>query len=87
MFFVVGYWILLDEINLATSEMLQCLSGVLDEHAQIHLWEKGDDKPIKRNENFHLFAAMNPSTDVGKKDLPIGIRNRYVEIILLCNNS
>lgn len=56
--------------------MLQCLSGVLDEHAQIHLWEKGDDKPIQRHDGFHLFAAMNPSTDVGKKDLPIGIRNR-----------
>jgi midasin len=49
----------------------------LDEKAQIHLWEKGDEEPIQRHENFHLFAAMNPSTDVGKKDLPLGIRNRY----------
>jgi len=56
--------------------MLQCLSSILDEKAQIHLWEKGDEEPIQRHPNFHLFAAMNPSTDVGKKDLPIGIRNR-----------
>ena len=71
-----GYWILLDEINLATPEMLQCLAGALESHAQIHLWEKGDQAPIKRSKNFHLFAAMNPSTDVGKKDLPLGLRNR-----------
>ncbi|CAG7831172.1 unnamed protein product, partial [Allacma fusca] len=71
-----GHWILLDEINLATPEMLQCLSGVLESQAQIYLWEKGDEAPIKRHKNFHLFAAMNPSTDVGKKDLPLGLRNR-----------
>ncbi|CAG7679425.1 unnamed protein product, partial [Allacma fusca] len=69
----------LDEINLATPEMLQCLSGVLESQAQIHLWEKGDEAPIKRHKNFHLFAAMNPSTDVGKKDLPLGLRNRFTE--------
>lgn len=71
-----GYWILLDEINLATPEMLQCLSGILDGDSDIHLWEKGDDCPIKRHPDFHLFAAMNPSTDVGKKDLPLGLRSR-----------
>lgn len=36
-----------------------------------------DVKPIVRNEGFRLFACMNPATDVGKKDLPPGIRNRY----------
>lgn len=75
----LGHWILLDEINLATPEMLQCLSGILDEDTDIHLWEKGDDGPIKRNPKFHLFAAMNPSTDIGKKDLPLGLRNRFTE--------
>ncbi|CAG7832966.1 unnamed protein product, partial [Allacma fusca] len=67
-----GHWNL-DEINLVTPEMLQCLSGVLKSQAQIHLWEKGDEAPIKRHKNFHLFAAMNPSTDVGKKGPSFGI--------------
>lgn len=62
--------------------MLQCLSGVLEKASQIHLWEKGDDQPVKRHPNFHLFAAMNPSTDIGKKDLPIGIRNRFTEVFV-----
>ena len=39
-----------------------------------------DIEPVVRNENFRLFACMNPATDVGKKDLPIGIRNRYLFI-------
>ena len=32
---------------------------------------------VKKHPNFRLFAAMNPSTDVGKKDLPVGIKNRF----------
>lgn len=60
--------------------MLQCLSGILEKTSQIQLWEKGDEKPVERHPNFHLFAAMNPSTDIGKKDLPVGIRNRFTEI-------
>jgi midasin len=31
---------------------------------------------------FRLFACMNPSTDVGKKDLPPSLRNRFVEYFL-----
>ena len=30
-----------------------------------------------RHPDFRLFACMNPATDVGKKDLSPGIRNRY----------
>ncbi|XP_057307926.1 midasin-like isoform X2 [Hydractinia symbiolongicarpus] len=76
-----GYWILLDEINLATAETLQCLSGLLDSQSgSMVLTERGDINPITRHKNFRLFACMNPATDVGKKDLPYGIRNRFSEI-------
>ena len=37
-----------------------------------------DVTPTVRHEDFRLFACMNPATDVGKKDLPPGIRNRFV---------
>jgi len=37
-----------------------------------------DVTPTLRHEDFRLFACMNPATDVGKKDLPPGIRNRFV---------
>ena len=39
-----------------------------------------DNEPVVRHDAFRLFACMNPATDVGKKDLPSGIRNRYVSV-------
>lgn len=32
--------------------------------------------PVIRHPSFRLFACMNPATDVGKKDLTPGVRNR-----------
>lgn len=29
-----------------------------------------------------MFACMNPANDVGKKDLPAGIRNRFTEMFV-----
>ncbi|KAK6636191.1 hypothetical protein RUM43_009849 [Polyplax serrata] len=78
-----GHWVLLDEINLATSETLDCLSGLLENSREsITLLEKGDNCPIYRDSGFRLFAAMNPATDVGKKQLPIGLRNRFTELFI-----
>lgn len=37
---------------------------------------------VNRSPDFRLFACMNPSTDIGKKDLPEGLRNRFVEYYL-----
>ncbi|EGC33347.1 hypothetical protein DICPUDRAFT_154614 [Dictyostelium purpureum] len=73
-----GYWVLLDEMNLATSETLESLSGLF-EGGSLTLTEKGDVEPVERHPNFKVFACMNPPTDIGKKDLPPGIRNRFTE--------
>lgn len=78
-----GHWILLDEINLAETETLQCLSAVLDSPDQsVLLLDKADGLPVVRHPDFRLFACMNPATDVGKKELPIGIRNRFTELFV-----
>lgn len=78
-----GYWVLLDEINLANAETLECLSGLLEgSKGSICLLERGDKQPVIRHPNFTLFACMNPSTDVGKKDLPAGLRNRFTEFFV-----
>ncbi|KAG5680585.1 hypothetical protein PVAND_010082 [Polypedilum vanderplanki] len=84
-----GDWVLLDEINLASTETLECLSTILEPDGSIVLLEKGDFVPIKRHPDFRIFACMNPSTDVGKKDLPVGIRNRFSEFFVdeLTNES
>ena len=73
--------ILLDEVNLATSETLESISGLLHgPTASITLTEQGSLEPVPRHPDFRLFACMNPATDVGKKDLPPNIRSRFTEI-------
>ncbi|KAI0693224.1 midasin [Cytidiella melzeri] len=77
----LGHWILLDEVNLASAETLECVSSLLHgPTASITLTEQGSLEPIPRHPNFRLFACMNPATDVGKKDLPPNIRSRFTEI-------
>ncbi|XP_057208356.1 midasin isoform X2 [Triplophysa rosa] len=76
-----GEWILLDEINLAAAEMLECLSGLLEGSAgSLVLLDRGDTEPLVRHPEFRLFACMNPATDVGNRNLPLGIRNRFTEL-------
>ncbi|KAJ7341746.1 hypothetical protein JRQ81_006597 [Phrynocephalus forsythii] len=78
-----GEWILLDEINLATAETLECLSGLLEGlSGSLVLLDRGDTEPLVRHPNFRLFACMNPATDVGKRNLPPGIRNRFTELFV-----
>ena len=73
--------VLLDEVNLASVETLECISSLLDgPTASITLTEHGSLEPVPRHPDFRLFACMNPATDVGKKDLPPNIRSRFTEI-------
>ena len=75
-----GEWILLDEINLATAETLDCLAGLIenfgDKGGKSPILLEAEDSIVERHPEFRLFACMNPATDVGKRDLPPGIRNR-----------
>uniref|UniRef100_A0A915DGN9 Midasin n=1 Tax=Ditylenchus dipsaci TaxID=166011 RepID=A0A915DGN9_9BILA len=61
-----GYWLLIDEINLATAECLDAIVQVLDPAIQV-------------DRKFRLFACMNPATDVGKKYLPPSVRSKFTE--------
>ncbi|KAI9221601.1 hypothetical protein BC828DRAFT_64979 [Blastocladiella britannica] len=74
-----GDWVLLDEVNLASAETLEALSGLLEPNGSLLLTERGDERNVPRHAGFRLFSCMNPSTDVGKRDLPIGLRNRFAE--------
>lgn len=78
-----GDWVLLDEINLASSDTLEALGGLFESgegSASILLSETGRTDRIRAHPEFRIFAAMNPATDVGKKDLPPGIRSRFTEL-------
>ena len=78
-----GDWILLDEINLASSDTLESIADLLTgpaERPSILLSETGEIEKIVAHPNFRIFGAMNPATDIGKRDLPIGIRSRFTEL-------
>jgi midasin len=76
-----GHWVLLDEINLAQADTLERLASVLEgEYSSLSLTERGDIEILQPHPNFRVFAAMNPPTDVGKKDLPPSLRNRFTQI-------
>ncbi|KAI7596203.1 midasin [Hortaea werneckii] len=76
-----GDWVLLDEINLASPDTLESITDLLDPSApSLLLTEAGNIERIEAHPDFRVFAAMNPATDVGKKDLPPGIRSRFTEL-------
>ena len=79
-----GYWILLDEINLATPDTLEALVDLLKSSPEakpfVLLTESGNLERVEAHPDFRIFAAMNPATDIGKRDLPAGIRSRFTEI-------
>ncbi|RMD41651.1 hypothetical protein DV735_g3508, partial [Chaetothyriales sp. CBS 134920] len=81
-----GSWLLLDEVNLATSDTLDHIGGLLSQGTQsrpfLLLSEANKIEMIEAHPNFRIFAAMNPATDTGKKDLVPSIRSRFTELFV-----
>ena len=77
-----GHWLLLDEVNLATTEVLERVSAVLGGSEKLFVAERGDTVAIPRHPRFRVFANMNPPTDVGKKELPPGLRSKFTELFV-----
>jgi midasin len=78
-----GDWVLLDEINLASPDTLESIADLItgvSERPSILLSETGEIEKIEAHPNFRIFGAMNPATDIGKRDLPTGIRTRFTEL-------
>jgi midasin len=78
-----GGWVLLDELNLASSAVLECLNGLLEnDDGSLILTERGDTQPLNRHPAFRIFGCMNPATDVGKREIPPAIRGRMTEFYI-----
>ncbi len=75
-----GDWVLLDEVNLASPDTLESIAGLFQTTPSLLLSETGEIERIQAHPNFRVFGAMNPATDVGKRDLPLGLRSRFTEI-------
>ncbi|KAL8701577.1 MAG: hypothetical protein Q9224_000432, partial [Gallowayella concinna] len=81
-----GDWVLLDEINLAAPDTLDSLADLLahdeDYGPSLLLTETGKTERIRAHRNFRIFGAMNPASDVGKRDLPLSLRSRFTELFI-----
>lgn len=81
-----GEWVLLDEINLASPDILESLadlfSDIFSGGPSILLTETGDTERIYAHKSFRIFGAMNPATDVGKQDLPVSLRSKFTELFI-----
>jgi hypothetical protein len=74
-----GYWIILDELNLAPSEVLEALNRLLDDNRELYISET--QETVKPHPHFRLFATQNPAGAYGgRKALSRAFRNRFVEI-------
>lgn len=81
-----GEWVFLDEINLASPDTLESLAELLydstDGGPSILLTDTGDPERIHAHKDFRIFGAMNPATDIGKRDLPMSLRSKFTEIFV-----
>jgi cobaltochelatase CobS len=72
-----GFWIVLDEINMALPEVTAALHSALDDRRVLILDEK-DGEVINIHPNTRIFAAINPSEDyVGTKEMNAALVDRF----------
>jgi MoxR-like ATPase len=78
-----GWWLLLDEMNLAEAQVLERLNSVIEQPASLVLTEHdgtifgaGGTVPIAPG--FHMFATMNPAEYAGRTVLSPAFRDRWL---------
>lgn len=74
-----GDWIVLDELNLAPTDVLEALNRLLDDNRELVIPETHE--VVKPHPNFMLFATQNPpGLYGGRKVLSRAFRNRFLEM-------
>ena len=74
-----GHWVVLDELNLAPTDVLEALNRLLDDNRELLIPET--QEVIKPHPNFMLFATQNPpGVYGGRKILSRAFRNRFLEL-------
>jgi hypothetical protein len=74
-----GHWVILDELNLAPSEVLEALNRLLDDNRELFVPEI--QEVVKPHHHFMLFATQNPpGIYAGRKTLSRAFRSRFLEL-------
>ena len=77
-----GHFLLLDEINLASQEVLDEIKAMINPRLKSY-YVKGLGKSVEKHADFRLFATMNPeSVGGGRTKLPRSIENAFLQIRL-----
>lgn len=64
-----GYWIILDELNLAPTDVLEALNRLLDDNRELFIAET--QEVVKAHPRFMLFATQNPPGLYGGRKVPL----------------
>lgn len=73
-----GDWIVLDELNLAPSDVLEALNRLLDDNRELFIPET--EELVRPHPHFMIFATQNPAGLYGgRKVLSRAFRNRFLE--------
>lgn len=73
-----GYWLVIDEINAASAEILFVLHSLLDDDHYIVLTEHPDREIVRPHADFRIFATMNPPERyAGTKEMNKALLSRF----------
>ncbi|MEN0063732.1 MAG: AAA family ATPase [Myxococcota bacterium] len=76
-----GWWVVLDELNLAEPQILERLNPVLERHPMLVLSEHDNtvigSRDVPVHPAFRIFATMNPAEYAGRSPLSPAYRDRW----------
>lgn len=72
-----GWWVILDEVNLAEPQVVERLNSVLEMPSSLVLTEY-DGSMLEAAAGFHLFATMNPEEYAGRAALSPAFLDRWL---------
>ena len=76
-------WLLLDEVNLASAEVLQSLTPLLDRQSESFTVPGSDEEIREELKDVRIFATMNPvNIGGGRSKLPRSIENLFAIVKL-----
>jgi midasin (ATPase involved in ribosome maturation) len=73
-----GWWFLADEFNLADPVVMCMLFPLLEGKGCIQV--PGTDKIVRAAPGFRFFATQNDASYAGRHQLPVSLRNRFLEV-------
>ena len=74
-----GWWILIDELNMAEPSVLERINSILDDDGYLILSEHEGER-IEAHPDFRLITAMNPEHYAGREKLSSAMLNKFTQV-------